>query len=455
MDMNERKKTFAFIGVGVVLVLLAVVTTPKRVTPDAFLDQGEPFFPEFSDPNAATTLEVIGFDEETGSAVPFKVTFRNGRWTIPSHHDHPADGKDRLAKTAAGVIGIKRDDFRTDNVADHEACGVIDPLDSSIPALKGRGQRITIKGENDVALADFIVGHAVEGRENVRFVRVPGQKRVYAAVMDLDISTTFSDWIEADLLQIERTDVTRALIRDYTINERTGQLNQRDEMAIEADGNVWQVNNQPENMEVDNTKMNQFLEKLDALTIVGVRPKPAGLTASLTRASDSLRIDTSELVSLQGAGYYFTRDGQLVSNEGELEFETSEGVVYNLRFGEIVYGRGLAVTAGSTDEKSADAPGENRYLFITTRFNAGRFPEPAQPANMNFQSLPDSVWTEEDKRNRDLFDAHGQWIAKQAERKKISDDLNARFARWYYVISAESFDALRLTRTDLLKEKQS
>jgi hypothetical protein len=65
------------------------------------------------------------------------VTFENGRWTIPSHHGYPADGKDRLAKTAAGLIGLTKDDFRTDNVADHEACGVIDPLDNTVQTLKG------------------------------------------------------------------------------------------------------------------------------------------------------------------------------------------------------------------------------------------------------------------------------------------------------------------------------
>lgn len=445
-----------YLGAAAVLLVLAVVTAPRPVTPDAFVDQGEAFFPEFTDPNVATTLEVIGFNEETGSAVPFKVTFEDGRWTIPSHNDYPADGKDRLAKTAAGVIGIKKDDFRTDNVADHEACGVIDPLDTTNPSLKGRGQRITIKGENDRVLADIIVGNPVEGRENMRFTRVPGQKRVYASVVDLDISTKFSDWIESDLLEIERTDIARVLIKDYTINEQTGKLDVRDELSVTADGNVWNVNNQPANKEVDNVKMNDFLDTLDRLSIVGVRPKPEGLTGALTRSSDSLHIDQSDLMSLQSKGYYFTRDGQLVSNEGELEAETRDGVIYTLRFGEIVYGSGLAVTAGTgSDEAAEGGPGENRYLFITTQFDASKFPEPAMPRSMEFQSKPDSVWTASDKENKGLFDAHEKWKDKQAERRKVSEGLNARFARWYYVISAESFDKLRLTRSNLLKEKTS
>ena len=33
------------------------------------------------------------------------------------------------------------------------------------------------------------------------------------------------------------------------------------------------------------------------------------------------------------------------------------------------------------------------------------------------------------------------------------DNLNGRFAKWYYVISAESFDSIHLKRKDLLRDK--
>src|SRR5688572_6200932 len=92
-------KTLA--GAALLLAVVTVVTAPRNVTPSAFSDLGEAFFPDFQDPNAATTLEVIEFDEATAAAKPFKVTNENGRWTIPSHHGYPADGKDRLAQTAA------------------------------------------------------------------------------------------------------------------------------------------------------------------------------------------------------------------------------------------------------------------------------------------------------------------------------------------------------------------
>ena len=36
--------------------------------------------------------------------------------------------------------------------------------------------------------------------------------------------------------------------------------------------------------------------------------------------------------------------------------------------------------------------------------------------------------------------------------KQLSEELNARFAEWYYVISDDSFDRIRLKRGDLVKK---
>ena len=42
---------------------------------------------------------------------------------------------------------------------------------------------------------------------------------------------------------------------------------------------------------------------------------------------------------------------------------------------------------------------------------------------------------------------------KVADGKKTVDELNERFKAWYYVISAASFDKLRLSRADLVQPK--
>lgn len=453
--MNETKTTLTYLGVAAFLILVVFLTAPGKITPDDFLDQNEPFFPDFTDPNVATTLEVIDFDPETATARPFKVTFAQGKWIIPSHNNFPADGKDRLAKTAAGVIDIKKDDFRSANVADHVALGVVDPLDDSVSTLAGRGKRVTVKDENDQALADLIIGNSVEGRDNLRFVRLPEQKRVYVSRIDIDISTRFEDWIERDLLQVELNKIERVQLKDYSINETTGRLNQRDDVILEKDGDTWSANRMASTQEVASDSMTDLLGALDQLSIVGVRPKPEGLSRSLGRP-DNLTISQADMLSLRSKGYYFAQTGQLVSNEGELEVRDGDGVIYTLRFGEIVYGTGESVSAGNeSSDDSENGPGENRYLFITTSFDSARFPEPRRAANTDFLDKEAADWTDADRSNNALHAAYEEWRTTVEAGRGRADELNARFADWYYVISSDSFDKIHLTRSDLVRQKET
>jgi hypothetical protein len=433
--MSELKKTLSFAGGALVLALLAAATAPRAVRPDAFSDVGEPFFPEFQDPNAAASLEVVEYDADTGSADAFKVVNDGGRWTIPSHHDYPADGEDRLARTAAGVIGIRKDDFRSDNTADHEALGVVDPLDETAAGLAGRGKRVTLRGGGGEVLADFIVGAQPEGRTGYRFVRIPGQKRVYAAEMDVDLSTRFDDWIEKDLLQVGRDEIARVVVMDYSIDERSGRLDQRDVLSLEREGSTWKADGMRANQQVDSSKLNTLLSALDNLNIVGIRPKPSGLSATLSR-TEATPITQSDVRSLQSRGYYFTRDGRLVSNEGEVRAVTGDGVEYTLRFGELVYGSGEALTAGTgadpAVEEAERGTGENRYLFITADFDPESLPEPESGS-----------------------EAHTEWEEKLKAAREKADRLNARFADWYYVIPAQSFENLRVSRREVVVAKES
>jgi hypothetical protein len=451
--MDETRKTLIFVIAAVVLAAIAFIMTPHRITPDAFLDQGQPFFPEFTDPNAAATLEVVAYDEASGAAKPFKVVNNNGVWTIPSHYNYPADGQDRLAKTAAGVIGIKKDDFRTDNVADHEKLGVIDPLDQKA-GLSGRGQRVTLNDKDSKVLADFIIGHQVEGRQGFRFVRVPDQKRVYAVRMNIDISTRFQDWIQADLMQIGNAQVNQVALKDYSINERTMSVEQRDNLVLELKDQKWTARGTGSGQMVDSTKMATLVRTLKGLTIVGVRPKPKGMSENLKRNEGGHTITTEDVLSLQNKGFYFSRDGQLLSNEGELQFTTSEGVTYTLRFGELLYGTGEAVSSGAATEGSErQGPAESRYLFITAAFDENAVQRPAKPANTDFQGKADSLLTDADRQNKAAQATYDKGQRDVDKGRTLAEKMNRRFADWYYVISADSFDKLHLGRRDLVVPK--
>jgi len=441
-----------FAGVAVVLALAAYLLSPSRITPEAFMDQGEAFYPEFTDPNMATTLEVIDYDEASGMARPFKVTFGSAGWTIPSHHNYPADAKERLAQTAAGVIDIKKDDFRTSSAADHERCGVIDPLDATAPGLSGRGSRITLKGADDQVLADYIVGNEVPDRQGLRFVRIPGQNRVYAARMDLEISTNFADWIETNLLEVASDKIDRVMIKDYSINERTRSVIPRDNIELVRDEDKhWVMRGPRSGNELDSAVVRTLVSTLSELSIVGVRPKPEGLSAEL---SDPQGGDISQegRMSLQSKGFYFTRDGQLLSNEGELNVRTTDGVIYILRFGEVLYGSGLAVTAGQSDESEGGSSGQsqaNRYLFVAAGYEDGYFKKPPEPRSKAYLDKADSLWTDADREDKARQDAVDEWQRNVEHGHQLAADLNNRFADWYYVISEDSFGNIHLNREAL------
>jgi hypothetical protein len=161
-------------------------------------------------------------------------------------------------------------------------------------------------------------------------------------------------------------------------------------------------------------------------------------------------------MSLQNKGFYFTREGDLKSNEGELQVQTSDGVIYTVRFGEVLYGSGMSVTAGTEDaDQAAEGSAENRYLFITTMFDQAKFPEPPKPANTDFLGKADSLFTDDDRTQRQLYNEHRMWENRVERGRTKSDQLNTRFADWYYVISSASFDRLNLSRSDLVVKKEA
>lgn len=452
--MDENKTTIWFVGAAVILLIIAFIASPDRITPSAFQDQGESFFPDFTDPNTAATLEIVEFDNNTGTPVPFKVTFTSNRWSIPSHHEYPADNKDRLARIAAGIIGIAKDDFRSDNISDHESCGVIDPMDESNLASEGYGTRVTIKDIHDNILADLIIGKPAGGGQGFRFIRLPNEKRVYAVKTSIDISTKFEDWIDTDLMRIDNNKINRLSLLDYSIDERSGRLNQKDRLILFKNESEWTARDIGYGKKVDSTKLTELKTAIDNLKIVGVRPKPAGLSENLKKnIQDGQEINRGDIRNLQGKGFYFTREGDLKSNEGELIVRTEEGVVYTLRFGEVLYGTGLSVTAGTGEDSLSEQSAENRYLFITSEFDQSVFPEPPKPANTDFLTKADSLLSDADRGNKTKYEAHEKWHKNVTDGRILSETLNARFADWYYVISSESFDKLNLSRTDLIVNK--
>lgn len=410
--MNELKTTILFGVTAAVLATAAMVIDPGAATPDVFSDQGEAFYPDFTDPQAPKAIEVVDYDEATATARPLKVEFAEGTWRVPSHFNYPADAEDRLANTAAALMELRKDAIVSDRVEEHGDYGVIDPFAEGELSLEGRGQRVTLKDENDATLADFIVGRKVDGKPNRRYMRVPTQKRVYEVETSADVSARFEDWIETDLLKTSAGDIRRVLVNRYSINERMGRLENQERLVLTKKDDKWTMSG---GGTPDTSKMNDLTGALDSLKIVDVQPKPQNLTEVL-KGTSGIAISRQSQMSLQQKGFFVTRRG-LLANEGEIVVDSKNGLQYTLRFGEIASsGPGAGAEDGSSDE---DGEGERRYLFITVDYSAARAKQ------YNDGEEPD------------------------AEGKELADELRNRFADWYYVISGADFNKLRPRRRDL------
>jgi Domain of unknown function (DUF4340) len=423
--MSEVRRTMVFAGAALGLVALAWATAPRVREPGLFAERGEQFFPGFTDPNAAKSVELVEFNDQSGNVQPLKVINRNGIWTIPSHYDYPADAKDRLAQMAAAIIELRKDDVRSDTPTDHERCGVIDPEDVSRPGVRGRGTRVTIRGENERLLADIIIGLPAEGHDGYRYVRLPGQKRTYVShVGEFQLSTAFADWIDRDLLQVKSEDIDGVFVRRYSLDERTGHVGNRETTMIRkrADGG-WSVDGVGPGETVDTAGVNQLVASVVDLRIASVLPKPRGISATLGGSAGQVQISAAERDDLARKGFYVATDGELISNEGEVVVHTLTGVFYSLRFGEVapVPPGVAAAIAAAKGEPSSGQPGENRYLFIMAGFDTNATSKAAD--------------------------------ATAGESRAAS--LRTRFAPWYYIISSDEFTKVRARRSDIVKAKVS
>ena len=371
--MIEILKTIATVGVAVWLTWLATVSAPGEVRLDLFDDQGQEYFPEFTDGAAIAELELTAFRPESSSVYAFIVKRDDkGVWTIPSHGNYPADAADQMGKAAAMMIGLRKESVVGDSKGNHADYDLVDPLAEGVET-KGRGTRVKLKDSAGNVLTDLIVGKEVEGKTGTYYCRLPEKKRVYKTKLDGSLSTQFADWIETDLLKAESFNINRVMFDNYSIDETKGQIVPGEKLMIVKgdDGKFTLEGLDATKEEANATRYNEITQTLGDIKIVGVRTKPVGLTARLERANG---FEASMLSSqLRAKGYFMGRGGKLFSNEGDLLFDTASGVRYTLRFGELVSGDGDEISAGlgsETPKEDADPNknANNRYLMVTVEF---------------------------------------------------------------------------------------
>lgn len=502
--MNESQRTIVFVVVAALSVVAARFAGPSVPKPTVEVTGiGEAFYPDFKDADAAKSLEVATYNADSAEVRQFGVAQgKDGIWRVPTRYNYPVDGKDRLAKMATSVISLKRETFAGRRETEHAEFGVLDPRGEAASDLKGIGNRITLKDAEGKVLADYIIGKEVKGRTGTFYVRRPDEKATYSAKLDIQLSTKFSDWIEADLLKLDSFRLNSITIDKHSLEltEEGGRLTGKEtnELTKATSADKWKLTGLDEaTEEVNEEEVRKLVSALDDLRIVGVRPKSPRLKQSLL-AEKGITPDRTTMIDLRDSGFFLipTKDEggfMMVSQEGDLTARTDQGVVYDLHFGAVFSATedeaetGLTTKSEDKEKKpeeegkadgSAKPKQKNRYLFVMARFDEaglGAKPElpvkPEAPAEGSATEDGPADAVAPTNTTEDPKKAYEAALAKyEADQKKYTTDvkarddkikegeklvkeLNTRFADWYYVVSGESFENLRQGRKTLVKAK--
>jgi hypothetical protein len=513
--MNETVRTSIFVAGAAISLIAAKFLGPNVSTaPKEYNLVGEQFYPDFHDPDSAKSLQVVNYNNETASIRIFGVEQgADGVWRIPTRNGYPVDGKDRLAKSATSVIGLKRDALAGQRKSQHAEFGVLDPLAESVSDYMGVGNRLTLKdGKDGKTLVDLIVGKEVKGASGIFYVRKPDEDQTYRAKVSLDVSTKFADWIEPDLLKLEGSKLRSISIDKHSVEltPQGGKLSGKETNILTraTSADKWKIDNLDESKEeVNEDEVRKLVQALDDLKIVGVRPKNERLKKRL-QDDQGLSLDDRTRAELEDMGFFFVRHPErkgmaMISQEGDVVAITEQGVAYELHFGSVFSGTEEEVEAGfikkddekdegkkegdakkdgdKAEDKSHGKKIKSRYLFAQATFSPdalGPKPEaPVKPESTAEEPKPDedapadagaAENTAEKPDPKKVYEAalsaydseikKYEADVKSYEEKvktgeKLVKDLNRRFADWYYVISGDSFENLRQGRKTLVKEK--
>ena len=493
--MNENTKTLIFLGLAGSALAIAFFSQPQGIENGSEnVDSGVVFFPDFDDPLAATKLQVIDFDEFKGQKHEFEVTATEKGWFIPSHENYPADADNQLEDVAGMLIGVTKLGLESQDKGSHKNYEVINP-ENAKSGDTGAGKLVRLSSA-EKTLAELIVGKSFEapaGIDSTRtlyYVREPGKDRVYSAALSNvnDISTKFVDWVERDFLDLDKFDVKQVHFDNYDFDETQRDLTKAKRQIGKytlayADGNWTSPDLKMTGGEsLDKDVLDGLKDALDDLEIIDVEGKPAYLAQGLIKGNEFHDLKSQPQLmaigqSLAGKGFYIGQrlmpGGQpsfeVVSNKGEIHVGMKDGVEYVLRFGEVYLGK----------EADENATGDSRFLYALARMNPSLLEAPqlepvptplppksttgSQDGNATTPPNADANATAAYEKKRNERNAEiarinagnsfkqNEYNGKLKKSKERMDELNARLAPWYYVISNEVYKKIHLNQQDFVK----
>lgn len=462
----ETLKTLGLLAVAALLLGLGIfVNRPPVTEVDADDPLGKPLFASFDDPTLVTQLRIAKWDDAAGKVVEFEVEedAKSGLWRMPTEQNYPADAKTQVRDAATSLVDLQVVGVQSDDPKDHEEYGVVEPTATEAGTGEGVGTLVAMRDKSSGDVASLIVGKQVQDREDLHFVRKPGENRIYVVAIDPKVfATEFEKWIEPDLLQLNTFDVDTIALHDYSLAMQfagTGQIevayDPRSDLTVRwnQDEGQWETvsfvtydeKGKPQETdlsgaeELDAKVLNEMKSSLDDLKIVAVRRKPEGLGADL-RAQSAFTEDVENVKALVEKGFIplTTPEGaEIKSVNGDLAVELKDGVRYLLRFG--------------SETRVGSQLG--RYLFVSAEFDDSRMEQPELEPLPEVED-PDAPNPERERIQRENEKKLDEWRKTKRESELKVQDLNARFADWYYVVADDVYKKLRFSPANVIEIKE-
>lgn len=396
---NEATTTAIFAAIATVSLGLAWLFRPQAIRSESDISKdlkGQALFKEL-DPSAATGFRIVKFNEEMArlSQLDLAKDPKTEAWILPSSDGYPADSAEQVSQAIAPLTELTVLSTVSTDRGDHTLYGVVEPKDDITISSTGVGTLLRVVGAKGEDLASLVIGKAVEGAVDQRYVRVPTEDIVYVVQLKTDAYTTqFEKWIKGEILTVRSMDIASLGLRDYAIvpvESGYGLSRNFDSNLIFKD-NKWsmtkfvdhKVEGSPETTQLPEGKvlaesaLNDLRNSIQNLKIIGVRRKPAGLAENL-KADESLLKNKESTASLQRQGFFPMETGEVFAAGGELIVGTKDGINYLLRFGN------STISTNSDEPESKDKEGKKeddaasstrRYLLVTAQLDESKFPMP-------------------------------------------------------------------------------
>lgn len=250
------RKTLILAGIGVLVLAAGLVLGTGRPDQKNAVPAGSLAFP-----NLAGQLQDAARVEIAQAGSKVTLARRDATWVVPDHANYPAQ-QDKVHALTTALTELKLSEPRTADPDQYARLGVEDAAGKD-----SKSTLVQVLDNAGVPIAGLLVGHAHTGSHGTGdgvYVRRPGEAQSWLAEGQLAPSTDAHEWLDRQIANITRTDVTSVT----TTRDRTTLS------FVRKDGTLT-LTAPAEHPRLDPFKVEDVSHGLEVLTFTDVRPAPA------------------------------------------------------------------------------------------------------------------------------------------------------------------------------------